>query len=76
MHVKVLMPQIGMTMVEATIDTWLVEDGATVQKGDVIAEISSEKLTNNVEAPASGKITLLVAEGDAAECGAEIASID
>lgn len=73
---KVLMPQIGMTMVEAVVDKWLVSSGAAVQKGDVIAEIVTEKLTNNVEAPADGVITLLVDEGDSVECGAEIASID
>ena len=73
---KVLMPQIGMTMVEAVIGSWMVSNGATVKKGDVIAEICTEKLTNEIESPADGVITILVEEGDSAECGAEIASID
>ena len=73
---KVLMPQIGMTMVEGIIDNWLVEDGAKVEKGDVIVEISTEKLTNEIEAPESGTIKILVEEGDAAACGEPIAEIE
>ena len=72
---KVIMPQIGMTMVAGVIDAWKVADGAHVEKGDVILEISTEKLTHEVEAPASGTIKLLANEGDSIDCGAEIAEI-
>ena len=72
---KVVMPQIGMTMVEGVLDSWLVAEGDTVHKGDVIAEITTEKLTNEIEAPADGVIKFLVEEGDTAKCGAEIAEI-
>jgi len=73
---KVLMPQIGMTMVAGIIENWLVDDGDTVSKGDTILEISTEKLLNDVEAPCSGVIKILVEAGETVECGAEIAEIE
>lgn len=71
----VLMPQIGMTMTEGTIDRWIVADGEKVEKGQPLLEISTEKLTNEIEAPATGILKIIVPEGDDAECGAEIAEI-
>ena len=73
---KVIMPQIGMTMVEGVIEKWVVPDGGHVEKGDIIVEISTEKLTNEIEAPASGIIQLIAEEGDIVECGCTIAEIN
>ena len=73
---KVLMPQIGMTMVAGIIENWFVDDGDIVNKGDTILEISTEKLLNDVEAPCSGVIKILVEAGETVECGAEIAEIE
>ena len=73
---KVVMPQIGMTMVAGIIEEWKVSDGAAVGKGDVIAVISTEKLMNDLEAPASGKIKILAQVGDTVECGEAIAEIE
>ena len=70
------MPQIGMTMVEGTIDNWLVSNGDSVNKGDIIAEISTEKLTSEIEAPESGVIEILIDVDESAECGAVIAKIN
>lgn len=72
---NVVMPQIGMTMVAGVIECWHVSSGDTVTKGDVIAEISTEKLMNNIEAPVSGTITLIADEGETIECGKQIAEI-
>lgn len=69
------MPQIGMTMVEGTIETWLKKSGEHVEKGEVIMEFSTEKLTNELEAPESGTLTILVGEGEIAACGDPIAEI-
>lgn len=71
----VLMPQIGMTMTEGTIDQWLIGDGEKVEKGQPLFEISTEKLTNEIEAPATGTLRIIVQEGEDAECGAEVAEI-
>lgn len=71
----VLMPQVGMTMVEGTIENWKKADGDRVEKGEVIMEFSTEKLTNELTAPESGTLKILVGEGEIAACGDPIAEI-
>lgn len=43
---------------DAVITSWLVSDGASVNEGDLIAEIMVEKVQHEVHAPSSGKITI------------------
>lgn len=65
MATEIVMPKLGLTMTEGTVEKWLVNEGDQVEEGDPIVEISSEKLSNEVEAPASGTIIKLIAqEGD------------
>lgn len=65
MATKVVMPTLGLTMKEGLINTWLVNEGDEVSKGDPVVEISSEKLNSEVEAPESGVVLKIVAqEGD------------
>ena len=45
-----------MTMKEGTVEEWFKSEGDTVEEGESIVTISSEKLTNDVEAPASGTL--------------------
>lgn len=73
---KIVMPQLGMTMQEGTLEKWLVKDGDTVEKGQPMMEITTEKLTNEIECPESGVIKLLVAEGDIIPCGGDVAEIN
>lgn len=72
---KVVMPQIGMTMTEGTINEWKFEDGAKVKKGEILLEIETEKMTNEIEAPATGTLKILVPEGEDVDCGNDIAEI-
>lgn len=51
---KVVMPKLGATMEEGTIDSWLVEIGEEVEEGDPIVEIQTDKITMEVEAEADG----------------------
>jgi pyruvate dehydrogenase E2 component (dihydrolipoamide acetyltransferase) len=73
---QIVMPQMGMTMVEGTIERWLKNDGDVVEKGDVIAEFFTEKMTGTIEAPESGVLKILAEEGDAVPCGDVIAEIN
>ena len=50
------MPKLGMTMKEGTVEEWFKSEGDTVEEGESIVTISSEKLTNDVEAPTSGTL--------------------
>ena len=43
---------------ETVITTWLVSDGATVEEGTLIAEIMTAKVQYEINAPASGTVTI------------------
>ncbi len=76
MAVIVEMPRYGGTMEEGTIAGWMVSEGESVEKGQVICEIEIEKLTNELEAAASGVLRkILCPEGESRKCGEPIAII-
>jgi pyruvate dehydrogenase E2 component (dihydrolipoamide acetyltransferase) len=61
----VIMPKFGMTQEEATIVRWLVSEGQQVERGDLLCEVTTDKVNMDVEAPADGTITgICFQEGD------------
>ncbi len=54
MAVELVMPKWGLSMQEGVITTWLKREGDSVEKGEPLLEVETEKITNVVEAPASG----------------------
>ena len=73
---KMLMPQIGMTMIEGTIESWKKAEGEMVTKGEIILEISTEKMVNEIESPADGILHIIAKEGDIIACGEPVAEIE
>ena len=70
---QLTMPKLGFDMAEGTLIEWKVEVGDTVNKGDVIAEIETDKATIEIEAQAGGTVLkLLAAAGDVVEVGSPI----
>jgi len=64
MSIEILMPALSPTMEEGTLAKWNIKEGDTVESGDVIAEIETDKATMEVEAVEEGVVAkLLVAEG-------------
>ena len=64
MVTKVVMPRLSLTMKEGTVVQWFKKEGDTVQKGEPLVEVLSEKVTYDVEAPASGVLRkILASEG-------------
>ncbi|MBE1288675.1 MAG: pyruvate dehydrogenase complex dihydrolipoamide acetyltransferase [Rhodobacteraceae bacterium] len=64
MATEILMPALSPTMEEGTLAKWLVKEGDTVQAGDLLAEIETDKATMEFEAVDEGVIgKILVAEG-------------
>lgn len=64
MPINIMMPALSPTMEEGTLAKWLVKEGDTVQSGDVMAEIETDKATMEFEAVDEGVIgRILVAEG-------------
>ncbi|MEL7167370.1 MAG: biotin/lipoyl-containing protein [Pseudomonadota bacterium] len=43
---------------DAVITTWLISDGATVEEGALIAEIMTAKVQYEINAPASGIVSI------------------
>ena len=73
MTYTVQMPRYGATMEEGTVAFWAVKTGDLVSIGDVLAEIESEKLTNELRAEESGVVLEILAElGVAYACGTPI----
>ena len=58
------MPQLGMIMTEGTLAKWHKEPGATVKQGEPLAEITTEKISYELESPDSGVFHPVVNEGD------------
>nr|WP_220127151.1 dihydrolipoamide acetyltransferase family protein [Halobacillus locisalis] len=64
------MPQLGESVTEGTISTWLVQPGDSVNKYDPIAEVMTDKVNAEVPSSFTGTIKELVAqEGDTIEVG-------
>lgn len=65
MAFEVLMPQLGLTMEEGTVSQWVKHEGDAVKTGDVLLEITTDKLTNELTSEQDGVLLKIVAqEGD------------
>lgn len=72
----VSMPKWGLAMKTGQVVAWLKQPGDSVRQGEPIVQIESEKISNEVEAPATGILRRLeVAEGQDAPVGAALAVI-
>lgn len=76
MATEIRIPKIGISMTEATLTEWLAENGAQVQTGQPLYSIEMDKSTNEVEAPASGILTIVGEVGELYEVGMLIATIE
>ena len=73
----ITMPQLGETVTEGTVLTWLVKAGDVVNEDDPILEISTDKVDTEVPSPFSGTVTaLLVKEGETVAVGANLLELD
>ncbi len=62
MAFEVKMPQLGLTMEEGTVSKWLKHEGDTVKTGEVLLEITTDKLTSEVESEYTGILLKIVAQ--------------
>ncbi len=62
---EVIMPKFGFTQEESQVVEWLVKDGDTVEAGDPLLEVTTDKVNMEVESPATGIVGgIRVAAGD------------
>ena len=73
---EIVMPKLGLTMTEGTVSKWLKAEGDTVKEGEPLFEVETDKLTNTIEASASGALLkIYVPAGGSAKCLEKVAVI-
>ncbi|MCK4746719.1 MAG: lipoyl domain-containing protein, partial [Bacteroidales bacterium] len=76
MALEIKIPSPGESITEVELASWFVEDGALVAKNQEVGEIESEKATLPLIAEQSGRIKILVPEGETLNVGDVVATID
>lgn len=74
--IELTMPKLSDSMEEGTILTWLKADGESVQAGEDLVEIETDKATVTHPADESGVLNILASEGTTLTVGALIARLD
>jgi len=76
MPTHIIMPALGVAQQTGTLLKWLKQEGQSVSKGEPVMEIETDKATVEIEAPATGILTQVIAQpGDEVPVGTRIALI-
>ena len=76
-EISILMPHMGQSIAEGTVIRWHKAVGERVQADETLVEVESDKVTFEVGSPAEGTVVeLITAEGETAEVGTSIATIE
>ena len=71
---NIILPAMGEGVIEATINKWLVSEGAKVREDDPLVEVATDKVDSEVPAPSDGTIVTIIArEGSTIKVGETIA---
>jgi len=76
MIIEIKVPSPGESITEVEIATWLVSEGDYVNKDDELCEIDSDKATLTINAEESGKVSIVVNEGEVVKVGDVFCTID
>ena len=73
---EIVMPKLGLTMTEGTVAAWHKAEGDAVKEGEALFDVETDKLTNTIEASASGTLLkIYVPAGGSAKCLEKVAVI-
>ncbi len=76
MATKVIMPQLGESVVEGTVTAWLKKTGESIQELEALLEVNTDKVDTEIPSPASGIVLkILVTEGTTVKAGTLLAWI-
>jgi len=76
MATKVIMPQLGESVVEGTVTSWLKKEGENIAEFDSLLEVNTDKVDTEIPSPAGGTILkILVTEGTTVRAGTILAWI-
>ncbi len=76
MAVEVQVPSVGESVTEGSVARWFRKDGDAVRANEPLFELETDKATNEVTAPASGVLRILVKEGQTVAVGTVVGSIE
>ena len=71
----IAIPKLGMTMKEAKVVAWMFNEGDRVEKGQVVMQVETAKVTHDVEAQESGFLHILVPPGETHPVGAAVGQL-
>ena len=72
----IAMPQLGETVNEGTVTKWFKQVGQSVQRGEPLYEVSTDKVDTEIPAPVDGVVTAIyVQEGETVDVGTKLATI-
>jgi 2-oxoglutarate dehydrogenase E2 component (dihydrolipoamide succinyltransferase) len=72
-----ILPKMGESITEGTILNWLVQEGESFEEGDILVEVGTDKVDNEVPAPAAGIMSKhLCAANDVVEIGSVLAQFE
>ncbi len=73
--VEIKVPAAGESITSANIAAWRKKDGDRVEKGEILVSLETDKVSNDLEAPVSGTLAILVPEGEEVAIDKVIATI-
>ena len=72
----IVMPQLGETVAEGMVSAWHKKVGDTVEKGDMLLDVETDKVATEITAPGTGVLSsIIIAEGDTVDVGTVLAVI-
>lgn len=74
--IELKVPAAGESITSANVAKWRKNDGEQVVQGEVLVTLETDKVSNELEAPASGRLKIITPEGEEVSIGAIIATID
>src|SRR5690606_9292771 len=73
---QIVIPEVGESITSGVISAWLKEDGQFVERDEPILELETDKITQELVAPASGILKRRAAAGDEVEIGSVVGEVD
>ena len=77
MSIDIKVPEMGESIVEATVGAWVKNEGDIIEAGETILELETEKVNLEVTAPASGQLeNVNISEGEIVNVGTVLGTIN
>ena len=77
MSIEIKVPEMGESIIEATVGEWIKNEGDLIEAGETILELETEKVNLEVTAPAAGQLEKVnISEGEIVNVGAVLGTIN